>query len=334
MESHLQTALEAVCRAAGLCETVAAGLTGEDTVRKDDRSPVTVADFGSQALIIQTLQSHFPDVPVVAEEDSQTLRKDPDLLKRVINAVQRVDPSLSEENILSHIDAGQGRVDFQGAYWTLDPIDGTKGFLRGDQYAIALAYIHRGRVDLGVLGCPRFPLQPDRDSPAGCLAWAVHGSGAFIEPLTGEGIKYPLHVDDIRKPADARFCESWEKGHGSHEVHEGIAFRLGITRPSLRMDSQAKYLAVARGDVSLYLRLARGNDYREKIWDHAAGALLVAEAGGRVTDFSNRTLDFSQGRKLESHVGILASSGAWHDQVLDAITAEGEGSAEGIKEER
>ncbi|HHS12924.1 MAG TPA: 3'(2'),5'-bisphosphate nucleotidase [bacterium] len=324
MESHLQTVLEAVRRAALLCETVADGLTGEDTARKEDRSPVTVADFGSQALIIHALRKAFPREAVVAEEDTRLLRKDDGLLKRVSEAVQSVDPSLSREDILTCIDGGDEPPDFHDVYWTLDPIDGTKGFLRGDQYAVALAKIDQGQVCLAVLACPRFSLN-EKDTGTGSLAWAVRGKGAWIRSLTGKGAN-PLRVDSVKDPRNARFCESWERGHGTHEVHEGIAARLGISRPSLRMDSQAKYLAVARGDVSLYLRLARGKAYREKIWDHAAGALLVAEAGGRVTDFASRTLDFSQGRRLENHVGILVSNGHWHDVILDAVRAETGGS--------
>ena len=60
-----------------------------------------------------------------------------------------------------------------GRYWTLDPIDGTKGFLRGDQYAVALGLIDDGEVILGVLGCPNLP---NSDGSRGAIFSAVEGS--------------------------------------------------------------------------------------------------------------------------------------------------------------
>ncbi len=85
------------------------------------------------------------------------------------------------------------------------------------------------------------------------------------------------------------------------------------------MDSQAKYAAVARGDAHAYLRLARDDVYREKIWDHAAGMLLVTEAGGVVTDQTGRPLDFGEGRRLESTRGILAAPPPVHATLLEAL---------------
>jgi 3'(2'), 5'-bisphosphate nucleotidase len=86
------------------------------------------------------------------------------------------------------------------------------------------------------------------------------------------------------------------------------------------MDSQAKYGAVARGEANLYLRLpwAELPDYRENIWDHAAGAIVVEEAGGRVTDIHGRPLDFV-GTKLTSNRGIVASNRTLHEAVLRAL---------------
>jgi 3'(2'), 5'-bisphosphate nucleotidase len=76
---------------------------------------------------------------------------------------------------------------------------------------------------------------------------------------------------------------------------------------------------VARDDASIYLRLPTRADYREKIWDHAAGSLVVESAGGTVTDVDGHPLDFRHGRTLEQNRGIVATGGAIHDQVLDAL---------------
>ena len=87
------------------------------------------------------------------------------------------------------------------------------------------------------------------------------------------------------------------------------------------MDSQAKYAAVADGRAEIYIRYSRSPEYREKVWDHAAGVLIVQEAGGRVTDLFGAPLDFSLGERLANNVGILATNGVFHDALLEAIKA-------------
>jgi 3'(2'), 5'-bisphosphate nucleotidase len=87
------------------------------------------------------------------------------------------------------------------------------------------------------------------------------------------------------------------------------------------MDSQVKYGIVASGLADIYLRIPNPAtpDYREKIWDHAAGSLIVEEAGGRVSDIEGKKLDFSAGKTLDRNRGILATNGAVHSQVLEII---------------
>lgn len=64
--------------------------------------------------------------------------------------------------------------------WALDPIDGTKGFLRGEQFAVCLALIVDGQVQVGVMGCPNLPVDAkDKDGEKGCLFITVKGQGAF-----------------------------------------------------------------------------------------------------------------------------------------------------------
>ena len=60
-------------------------------------------------------------------------------------------------------------------------------------------------------------------------------------------------------------------------------------------------------------------DYREKIWDHAAGAFLIAEAGGAVTDIHGRDLEFRHGRELVANRGVIVTNGRLHERVLEAI---------------
>lgn len=316
----LKVAIEAVRVSAQVCRGVQAQLITADTLEKKDRSPVTVADFASQAIVCAHLQHAFPDDVIVGEEKADPLRG-PDRATIRAAVVKHVRSGLGEESVrevqvLDWIDrAGSGQAT--GArYWTVDPIDGTKGFLRGGQYAVALALLEGHRVVLGVLGCPNLQHAAGR----GGLLVAARNAGTILVPLDGESCDgSSVHVDATTDAHEARFCESVEAGHSSHDDAARIAARLGIVTEPLRIDSQAKYAAVARGDAHIYLRMPTRADYRERIWDHAAGCVVVEQAGGRVTDIDGQPLDFRFGRRLEHNRGVVATNGLLHDQVLEAI---------------
>ena len=114
-------------------------------------------------------------------------------------------------------------------------------------------------------------------------------------------------------------CESVEAPDSSYEFSGKIARFLDISTKPVRMDSQCKYAVLARGDTSIYLRPPPRKDYKENIWDHAAGYIIVREAGGTVTDSAGKLLDFSVGKKLLENKGILATNGAVHEAVLQAV---------------
>jgi len=320
-EREREAAVAAVEKASRLCRSVQSCLDDSESMSKQDRSPVTVADFGAQAVVTHVLRTALPDVPLVGEEDASELRDPANaaLCERVVEAVREIEPDLTAEAVLDLIDYGTYGGGPTGRHWTLDPIDGTKGFLRGEQYAVALALIEDGEVVLGVLGCPNLPLSADGPSvQSGCLFVAVKGEGAFQRPLSG-GEETRITVTDVRDPAQARFCESVEAAHSSQGDAAQVAEQLGIVVPPFRIDSQCKYAAVGRGDASIYLRLPTRKDYEEKIWDHAAGAAVIREAGGRVTDSRGRELDFSLGRTLRDNVGVVVTNGHVHDSVIEAV---------------
>lgn len=315
-ESEKNIAIQAVQAAAQLCEQVRREIVPE-AIEKKDKSPVTVADFGAQALICRALSVAFPQDSVVGEEDAAELRTPAmaERLAQVTQYVQAVVPDATAEDVTGWIDHGNGQVGSR--YWTLDPIDGTKGFLRGDQYAIALALIENGEIKVGVLGCPALSF---KSGQTGLMGVAVRGEGATLSLLAG-GPPQSIGVVSADHPDNLRFVESVESGHGDQSRQAAVAKAAGITQDSLRMDSQAKYMAVAAGEAALYLRLPspKTPDYREKIWDHAAGVILVEEAGGQVTDIAGQPLDFSLGAKLVNNQGVVVSNGNIHDPVLAAL---------------
>lgn len=320
-EAERRIAVEAVLKACRVCRAVQAGLVSEETVAKGDQSPVTAADFGAQAVISLDLLTAFPDDRVVAEENASFLRtpRGGDLKARVIHHVTAVVPSLTDAQILAAIDRGTWVGGSTGRHWTLDPIDGTTGYLRGDQYAIALALIEEGEVVLGVLGCPDLPVNANSpDGARGCLFIALKGQGATVRRIDDPTEK-KIRVTDIADPAMASFCESFEGTHSSHRDAARVAAILGVTVPPLRIDSQCKYAVLARGEVSIYLRLPARVGYEEKIWDHAAGWIIVREAGGEVSDVRGQALDFSLGRTLRHNIGIVATNGRLHPHVMAAL---------------
>jgi 3'(2'), 5'-bisphosphate nucleotidase len=318
---EMRTALQAIIEASRLCQRVREDLREGGSILKSDRSPVTIADYGSQAIICKLVKEVFPGDTIVAEEDSEELKKPTHsaILQQVSHYVNKFIPNSSSEAVCSWIDFGsQAMTD---RFWTLDPIDGTKGFLRGDQYAIALALIEKGLVKFGLLACPN--LYVDKDQPQGtrgCLFLALRGKGSVQMDIAGK-TQLPLSVSKVKDPTKAIITESVELDHADHLSHRRIAQRLNISEPSLPMDSQAKYGVVARGEATIYLRVPSTSEpsYKEKIWDHAAGSIITEEAGGKVTDILGHPLDFSHGIKMEKNQGVVVTNGIFHDMILEAL---------------
>lgn len=314
------------------------------TVSKDDKSPVTIGDFGAQALIISALKANFPDDEIVAEEEAAGLRDNATLRQTIWDLVSTTKlsddaaeatlggPIKDEEAMLTMIDYGNSKGGAKGRIWAIDPIDGTKGFLRGGQYAVCLALMVDGEVTVGVLGCPNLPVDDSApltadigkdatDEGRGVVFSAVLGQAATSRPLSTGALteSRSISMRPIADIAKATFCESVEAGHSSHGDQADIAKKLGITNPSVRMDSQAKYASIARGAGDIYLRLPTSATYQEKIWDHAAGDLIVREAGGNVTDIHGKRLDFTVGRTLANNKGVVAAPAGGHAAVLAVV---------------
>ena len=319
--AEAEAATAAVRLASKLCERVQATLgTGEKSDKEDD-SPVTVADYGAQALVAFSLTKTSPSktassFSMVAEEDSADLRdpskNGPAMTLRITQLVNEVlrdeklirggggddgnekddddnnnsnslPPPLSTDDVLSLIDLGNSAGGSQGRHWVLDPIDGTRGFVGKRQYAVCLALLDAGELAVGVLGCPNVPSRRaladgdggpqeglgERERPGiGALFWGTKGGGAYVQPLHGDG-KEGLDESNrlsVRKEegeqkdedrSAIRFMESFDSRHSDFSTAARLAAALGVTSPSLRLDSQAKYGCLARGDAAINLRFPR-----------------------------------------------------------------------------
>ncbi len=318
---ELEAALHAVRVASRACRSVQRSISPE-TIAKQDKSPVTVADFASQAIVCKIIGDAFPDDAIVGEEDSGELRSadHASQLQRVQLEVELAGVKGKPDDICRWIDRGNSPGGVS-RFWTLDPIDGTKGFLRGEQYAISLALIVDGQIEVSVLGCPNLPASDAWDKNVGALFSAVRGQGARLWCLDNvESAPHVVRVSGTARGSMARFCESVESGHNAQDMTGKIRQLLGSDAPPSRLDSQAKYGVVARGEADLYLRMPTKSTYNEKIWDHAGGVLIVEEAGGRVTDMHGATLDFTQGTELKKNRGVVVTNGLLHGEVLAAIS--------------
>ncbi len=323
---EINFAVDAVRQAAVLVKQVQAEMVSP-ALTKDDRSPVTVADFAAQALIGYLLDEYFPDDALIGEEDSSALQESDGqpALENITRFVSRYAMSATPESVCQWID--RGSAESASRYWTLDPIDGTKGFLRGDQYAVALALVEDGQVQVGVLGCPNLNSLSLKGEGRGegALAMAARGQGTWVRSLKGESDFQRLRISEQSDPTQARLVRSFEAGHTNTSKVDRLATLLGTQAKPIRMDSQAKYAVLAAGSGEIYLRLLspKRRDYREKIWDQAAGSIVIEEAGGRVTDLDGKMLDFTRGRTLAENRGICATNGYLHEATLEALKAIG-----------
>ncbi|KAJ6829337.1 putative PAP-specific phosphatase, mitochondrial isoform X4 [Iris pallida] len=370
---ELDAAVDVVQRACRLCVDVKKSLLSNDgrIIEKKDQTPVTIADFGVQALISLELKKLFPSVPLVAEEDSAFLRSScrgsPNnegyvgnfLVDSVVSAVadraSSCDGTLSSDDVLEAIDrGGKDAVSFgsmPATYWVLDPIDGTRGFLKGDYalYVVGLALVVNGRIALGVMGCPNW--KEDNFSTNGADNVDISGSGIIMVSHMGCGTwtrRFHGHddnririqdiwercfVDSCRVVHEAQFCipesQTWESlplsaCYSSKTDTGEIKDEQRISLIATCCGSLCKYMMVASGRASVFILRVRSQRLI-KVWDHAVGVVCVHEAGGKVTDWSGNPLnlaeDQAERRIIFPSGGIVVSNGNLHRQLLEMISS-------------
>lgn len=223
--SELLDPLIAAARAAGdeILRHVAHGFAVET---KADASPVTVADRAAEAIILEALRTHAPGVPVIAEEE-----------------------------------VAAGRIPTHGdRFFLVDPLDGTKEFVRGgDDYSVNIGLIEGGAPVLGVV-----------HQPATGLTWAgAEGQGAVRIDASG---RRPIAV----RPLGAQRVAVASKSHFNQATADYLATALGLCDP-LAIGSSLKFCVVAEGRADIYPRLSPTSE-----WDTAAGHAVLTAAGGRV----------------------------------------------------
>ena len=222
---------------------------GEHAVEfKADRSPLTAADKASHAIIAAGLKALTPAVPVLSEEGRDI-------------------PYAERRN--------------WDQLWLVDPLDGTKEFLkRNGEFTINVALIREGRPFFGVVGVPA----QDR------LYWGVTGKGSW---LTEQGrLPQPIAVRPADRERGLTVVQS--RSHPSPETAEYLA-KIKVAE-AVEVGSALKFCIIAEGRADLYPRLGPTME-----WDTAAGQAVVEAAGGRVMTLDGASLRYNKEDLLNPH---------------------------------
>ncbi|KAK2612429.1 hypothetical protein QQS21_001533 [Conoideocrella luteorostrata] len=329
---ELAIAQASVLRAARLTKKV---LSSVKELSKADSSPVTVADFAAQALLISILHAEFPQDDFVGEEDSAVLRGDEALRNRVYElysaARDEENTSSSIDEMLDFIDrGGRGTGGGQGRFWAMDPVDGTATFLTGEQYAVSLALMEDGREVLGAIVYPNVKLRGGRivedsvdEEGLGVMLSGVKNQGAYVTWLPSWTGPYRTErLPKLQPPRrESLHIVDCDKNRPSHrEVMKTVCEKLGAVFPGTDVwSSHIRYASLIIGGGDFLVRIPSGPNSWSCIWDHAGAQLIYREIGGRITDLDGKEVDFSAGRYLCRSRGLVfAREEGLHAEVLRA----------------
>jgi histidinol-phosphatase len=230
-----------------------------------------------------------PDLTPVSDADTAVEKA----LRATLARTRPRDGVFGEEFGATEAPAGPGQ-----RRWVIDPIDGTKNYIRGVPiWATLIALMDGDRAVVGLVSAPAL----------GRRWWAAIGHGAFAGRHTAAAT--PIHVSGVRRLADASFCYSslpaWEETGR-------LPAMLDIMRRTWRSRAYGDfygYMLVAEGAVDIMV------EPELSLWDVAALVPIVTEAGGTFTDLN--------GHPGPAGGSAIATNGALHADVLDRLTSAG-----------
>jgi 3'(2'), 5'-bisphosphate nucleotidase len=273
---------------------------GFESFVKMDKSPVTLADYASQIYIISKLKYLYPNDSIIAEEtyNSKLNMRSEKLILSCYNTL-----NLSIETEIKDI------LNYRGPkskrHWSIDPIDGTKGYQKGLSYAIGIGLIENYQKISCVIGVPNY----NSSGMAIFVANKDHGAKASY----GGGPFTAIKVSDQKSISQFRFCHSL---HYDEPWVLKLAQILGIEK-YVQIDSMAKFCMVADSSADVYVKPM--NKDRSFIWDFLPGDLLVNEAGGKVTDLKGYPPKYIDDKCVISAPGLVVSNGKFHEEIIEAI---------------
>ena len=223
-------------------------------------------DWGVQAVVSWVLKQAYPgeNISMIAEEDTKGLTGEAGVtvLQPLVAAVNEclaeahlvgLDPPsapLTAVDVLREISTGNSEGGSTGRHWILDPVDGTLGFVRADQYAIALALLDSGKLTVGALGCPNFPTRaewlkyPHRFHrmvakmykgkwwAKGFILKAQKDKGTHMVQLVGDDGSLEeamaVRVSPVKDPSMVTFCEPVEKANSNQAFTQQLSEMLNM----------------------------------------------------------------------------------------------------------
>ncbi|MCJ7649869.1 MAG: hypothetical protein MUP85_14755 [Candidatus Lokiarchaeota archaeon] len=270
---------------------------GFQSYQKEDDSPVTIADYATQIYIINKIMEQFPDDQIIAEEDDSSFIDD--IAKRSINSCYE---ALNIEGNINIEKSLMKKDKYSKRQWTVDPIDGTKGYQEGLSYAIGIGLMINSDPKICAIAVPNYK---------------KFGKAIFISEKD-KGSKFATNTSEF-KPIKVSHQSHLKQAKMCHSLHYDepwvmeFAKRAEITN-FIQIDSMAKFCMIADGTADLYVKPM--NKSRSFAWDFLPGILLVQEAGGTVTDLRGSKIEFNNDKCIVSTPGLIASNSIIHNDII------------------
>jgi len=274
---------------------------GFQSYQKEDDSPVTVADYATQIYIINKIMEQFPEDQIIAEEDDGSFIDD--MAKRSIISCYEalnIGGNINIEKSLMKKDKYSKRQ------WTVDPIDGTKGYQKDLSYAIGIGFMINSNPKICAIAVPNYK---------------KFGTAIFIAEKD-KGSKFAINISEF-KPIKVSHQSHFKQAKLCHSLHYDEPWVMDFAKRAeitsfIQIDSMAKFCMIADGSADLYVKPM--NPSRSFAWDFLPGILLVQEAGGTVTDLRGNKIEFNNDKCIVSTPGLIASNSIIHDDIIAKLT--------------
>jgi 3'(2'), 5'-bisphosphate nucleotidase len=318
-DRSLDAALRAVTASVRAIALVTEHPLGRVPCIKPDGSPVTAGDVAAQAAAAIVLRRELGLAGVVGEESPTSLEgPDAEAMRALARKAVAAAVGGFDADPLEAL-AWKAPADARTGFWTLDPIDGTKGYRSSRHYAVCLAHVDARGVTHGVLGLPTLVADMDLSrigEPPGVLIAATRGGGSWLhDPAT---LAPTRRVQRAPMQGVVRLLNSVEPG-GRTARAAAVVESLGRPWETVAVDSQLKYALVALGAGDCIVRVPGSVPRAEHGWDHAAGVLIATEAGAAASDADGVPLDFTLGEDMTANEGIIVCDPSLHGDLVRAV---------------
>lgn len=247
----------------------------------------------------ERIMSHYGQVAVEHKAgDEPVTAADREANTLLVEGLSRAFPA---DGVLAEESAPESDWHRRERIWCIDPVDGTKEFIaQNGEFAAMIGLVIEGRAALGLC------LMPAR----GLLYIGGPGLGTTEERLR-TGARRELTVSERSDFTSMGMAIS--RSHRSERVG-AMAERLGVTREVRSGSVGVKLAMVSNGEVDLYLHPSGGT----KRWDACGPDAILAGAGGVLTDFHGKAIDYTSGQ-VHNDSGLLASNGTRHAEIVELL---------------